>query len=195
MGKKALDLRVQRVKIINAAEANAEIYVLGYCIDDSIGTVEDLLDPRLLTGKIEENINDGDEMTLGPGGILCYSKHDDDVPKFLSWAITVYESDHGVRDFGAALEQVGGDKRFQTMASVAAGLLSGGTAAALAGIAGEILGIVGSVLQLDRDDQLFMVQDCYDAYLDSTGPKTIRNVVKSNENVKLVYKLRHLDKP
>ena len=195
MGKKALDLRVQRVKIINATEANAEIYVLGYCIDDSTKKAADLLDPRLLTSKIEANINDGDEMTLGPGGILCYSKHNKDVPQFLSWAIAVYESDHGVRDFGAALQQVGKDKRFQTMTSVAAGLLSGGTAAALAGIAGEVLGIIGSALQLDRDDQLFMVQDCYDVYLDSTGPKTIRNVVKNNEYVKLAYKLRHLDKP
>lgn len=195
MANKALDLSVQNVHVINSKERDAEVYVIAYCIDDKVKRVEDLLDPKLLTGRVEENINDGDDLTLGPGGILCYSRKENEVPSFLSWAIAVYESDQGIRDFGSALEEVGNDERFKAITTAIGSLLTAGSPAAiLVGVAAEIVGIVGKVLKLNKDDQLFMVQDFYDTDLDREGVKTVRTVVRSNENVRLQYKLRHLDR-
>lgn len=195
MANKALDLCIQNVHVINSKERNAEVYVIAYCIDDKVKKVEDLLDPKLLTGRIEENVNDGDELTLGPGGILCYSKKDDEVPSFLSWAITVYESDQGVRDFGSALEEVGKDERFKAITIAIGSLLAAGSPAAiLTGVASEVVGLVGKVLKFNKDDQLFMVQDSYDTDFDREGVKTVRTVIRSNENIRLQYKLRHLDR-
>lgn len=195
MAKKALDLAVQNVHVINTKEWSAEVYVIAYCIDDKVKKVEDLLDPKLLTGKIEENINDGDDLTLGPGGILCYNKKDDNVPGFLSWAIAVYESDQGLRDFGNVLEEVGKDDRFKAITIAIVALLTAGSPAAiLTGVAVEMVGLIGKILKLNKDDQLFMVQDYYDTDLDKEGIKTVRTVIRSNENIRLQYKLRHLDR-
>ena len=194
MANKAIDLSVQNVHVINSKERDAEVYVIAYCIDNNVKKVEHLLDPKLLTGRIEENINDGDDLTLGSGGILCYSKKDDDVPSFLSWAIAVYESDQGIREFGGALEEVGKDNRFKTITTAVGTLLTAGSPAAiLVGVAAEVVGLVGKVLKLNKDDQLFMVQDFYDTDLDREGVKTVRTIVRSNENIRLQYKLRHLD--
>ena len=195
MANKAIDLSVQNVHVINSKERDAEVYVIAYCIDNNVKKVEHLLDPKLLTGRIEENINDGDDLTLGSGGILCYSKKDDDVPSFLSWAIAVYESDQGIREFGGALEEVGKDNRFKTITTAVGTLLTAGSPAAiLVGVAAEVVGLVGKVLKLNKDDQLFMVQDFYDTDLDREGVKTVRTIVRSNENIRLQYKLRHLDR-
>lgn len=195
MSDKALDLSVQNVHVINSKEMNAEVYVIAYCIDDTVQKAEDLLNSQLLKHKIEENINDGDDMTLGPGGILCYSKKDNNVPSFLSWAIAVYESDQGLRDFATALEQVGDNDKFKSITTAISPLLTTGSPAAiLAGMAVEVVGLVGNILRLNKDDQLFLVQDFYDTDLDREGVKTVRTVIRSNENIRLQYKLRHLDR-
>jgi hypothetical protein len=196
MADKVMDLSVQRVVIKDAHEFNAEVYVIATCLDDKGASAEDILNRAVLKGLVEENIQDGDKLTLGPGGLPCYSAKDDDVPSRVAWAIAVYESDRGVRDLGKQLEDISKDDRFKALATGAAALMTAGSvAAALTTLSTEILGIVGKILQFDKDDQLFLAQDYYDADLHQTSkPKTTIYPVLENENVRLRYRFVHLDK-
>lgn len=196
MADQVMDLSVQRVVIKDAHEFNAEIYVIATCVDDKVADAEEILKRAVLNGIVEENIQDGDKLTIGPGGLPLYSAKDDDVPSRVAWAIGVYESDKGVRDLGKQLEDISKDDRFKALAiGVAALMAAGSVAAALTTLSTEILGLVGKILQFDKDDQLFLAQDYYDVDLhQTTKPKTTISPVLENENVRLRYRFVHLDK-
>ena len=196
MANQVMDLAVRRVIIKDAKEFSAEIYVLVACVDDKGTTAEDILKRANLNGVVEENIQDGDELTLGPGGLPCYSAKDGDVPSRVAWAIAVYESDKGIRDLGKQLEDISNDKRFKALAAGVAALMTAGTvAAALTMLSTEILGLIGKILQFNKDDQLFIAQDYYDVDLHQTSkPKTSIYPVLENENVRLQYRFVHIDK-
>ena len=156
--------------IDNRDIGRGDIYVVTVVADD-IGP-----EPIAMTARTFQDIRKGQRLTLGPSGIAMY-RHGLPLPAYLDYRILVAESDQGLRDAGALLQQVRADATFvsfrDSLIKVAA---TGAPAAALATAAADFtLQLVGRILASNRDDQLMYVAGSFDDAFDNPACRKARS--------------------
>ncbi len=147
-------------------------------------------EPMALSVKSFADVEDGAPLTLGPSGIAMYRNPAPQVPEFLDFRILVMESDQELRDAGGVIAEVTADP---TYASFRDNLLKvGGVAptAALATAAGDfVLGLVGRILKMNRDDQLIYVAGSFDAAFDDLGT-TLGDITQKTPFARVTYRVQ-----
>jgi hypothetical protein len=147
-------------------------------------------EPMTLSVKTFADVEDGASLTLGPSGIAMYRNPAPKVPEFLDFRILVMESDQELRDTGGLIAEVTADP---TYVSFRDNLLKvGGVAptAALATAAGDfVLGLIGRLLRMNRDDQLIYVAGSFDAAFDDLGT-TLGDIVQKTPFARVTYGVR-----
>lgn len=91
--------------IDNRDIGRGDVYVVTVVADD-IGP-----EPIDMTARTFQDIRKGQRLTLGPSGLAMY-RHGLPLPAYLDYRILVAESDQGLRDAGALLQEVRADPTF-----------------------------------------------------------------------------------
>jgi hypothetical protein len=150
-------------------------------------------EPFTITIKTFEDIHDGENLQIGPGGLAIYRNEPGKIPRFLDYRILVVESDQEIRQAVDVLEQVKEDeqyKSFRDSLSAMAGVSQPATA--LITVAADfIIGLVARVLRMNRDDQIMYVAGSFDDKFDDLGVK-YGLVVHKNQYGKVTYQVEAL---
>jgi hypothetical protein len=81
-------------------------------------------------------------------------QHSGKIPAYLDIRIFIARSKQGIRDIGQALATIRGDNDFKSTVQKLASLVTGPIGIVTAQIE-QIIGIIGKVLQLKKDDKLY----------------------------------------
>ena len=150
--------------IDNRDLGRGDIYLVTL-VTDNLGP-----EPMEMSVKTFDDIAKHEHLTLGPAGLAMY-RRSAPLPSFLDYRILVAESDQGLRDAGAVLDDVRADatyKSFRDNLIKVAGATA--PAAALATAAADFtMQLVARILKANRDDQLMYVAGSFDDAFDNLG--------------------------
>lgn len=121
-------------------------------IDVVTVVVDDANKPLTLELKSFPKVKRGEKLSIGKFGVQMYQESGR-IPTFLDMRILVARNKQGVRDVGQALKQISESQDLQGATNVLSSLISGpiGT---LTSQVDTILGIIGTILGIQKDDQL-----------------------------------------
>ena len=191
MRPRALDPAMQHIRmslkdvlvIDNRDVGRGDIYVVTL-VADSIGP-----EPIEMAVKTFQDVRKGQRLQIGPTGMSMY-RRSRPLPIFLDYRVLVAESDQGLRDAGAIIDEVRADGTYisfrDSLVKVAA---ASAPAAALATAAADFtMQLVARILKSNRDDQLIYVAGSFDDAFDDLGvPQGL--VTHRNEYAEVKYQV------
>jgi hypothetical protein len=164
------DIRIslKNVAILKKKEllSKAEVFVAWVITDDTSN------EPiQMNNTNIFKNIKKGDSLPLGPSGLTLYRNENDKLPNYIDFKLLVIESDQGVRDFGAALDEIRKDEQYKAFrdAIISASAAAAPTAALITAGSDFALKMIAKRLSMNKDDQMLLVEGSYDRKFDDLG--------------------------
>jgi hypothetical protein len=147
--------RLKSVQILNwnspklrlTGNKKSDIYVITTIVDDYSK------DPVTCELNSFSNINKGDRLTIASEFGVKMFQCSGRIPTYLDIRILVVRSKKGIRDLGQALASIRGDSDFKDTVQKLASLVTGPIGIVTAQIE-QIVGVIGKILQLKKDDQL-----------------------------------------
>ena len=191
MQPRALDPGLQHVRmslkevlvIDNRDVGRGDIYVVTL-VADNLGP-----EPIEMAVKTFQDVRKGQRLEIGPTGLAMY-RRGLPLPSYLDYRVLVAESDQGLRDAGAILDEVRADSTYisfrDSLVKVAA---ASAPAAALATAAADFtMQLVARILKSNRDDQLIYIAGSFDDAFDDLGvPQGL--VTHRNEYAEVRYQV------
>jgi hypothetical protein len=157
-------VRLKKVKILNwnsRWKRKVSIYVFTTVLDETSKN------PVSLDLKTFDHVKKGDELSLGKPGVAMYQKTGM-LPGFLDMRILVARSKQGYRAAGDLLIEISKNKDYKNAVSELISI-AGGPVSVLINKFDLIVGLIGAILKLQKDDQLLFypatVTRDFDGYL------------------------------
>jgi hypothetical protein len=148
------------------------------------------VEPITTSVKTFQDVRDGSALPLGPAGLPIYRNTPGKVPRFIDYRLLVAESDEGLREAGAVLDDIRKDSEYGQVRDNlrAIATASQPVAGLVVSAADLVIGIVSRVLRMNKDDQLIYVAGGFDDAFDDLGVKH-GVVVHANAFVRLTYQV------
>jgi hypothetical protein len=152
LAKQQVLLRLTEVKILNWKRRlrignEADIDVITMVTDgkpnDQAQNVELKTFPKIRRGS---------KLTIGSPGVQLY-QNSGDVPPFLDIRILIARNRQGARDIGQALTGIRNNSDFKTAVAKLSSIITGPIGAITSQV-DTIIGIIGAILQIQKDDKL-----------------------------------------
>jgi hypothetical protein len=169
--------------IDNRDVGRGDVYVVTLVADD-IGP-----EPIEMAVRTFQDVRKGLRLQIGPTGLAMY-RRSRPLPSYLDYRVLVAESDQGLRDAGAILEEVRADTTYVTFRdSLVKVAGASAPAAALATAAADFtMQLVARILKSNRDDQLIYIAGSFDDAFDDLGvPQGL--VTHRNEYAEVKYQV------
>lgn len=145
------------------------VYLITTVVDGFAG------EPIVFQGKTYRGIENGAMLPLGPDheprAVMNLYLREGELPRALSFSLTVFRSNADIREIAGVLSAVRGDDRYKRLAEIVTGAVTGANPAfgIIWQAAEEIVGLTGEYLKAKPDDQLCYYQANFTNRFDNLG--------------------------
>lgn len=193
LAKQSILMRLTEMKILEQKKRfrmfrrnrESDIDLVTYVIDGETDRP-----PYNISIKSFNKIKEGGSLTIGDPGLMIYER-EGKIPRFLDIRILVVRNKQGTRDIGEALTQIKNNENFKSVTNTLSSLLTS-PFNILTNQVDNIMGIIGAILKMQKDEKLLYYACTYHRDYDNLGIGQLKchTLPKNSPKISLCHQVR-----